>query len=290
MKISIIITAYNAEKYIRDTIDSCINQTYQNLEIIIVNDCSTDTTLQIIESYKDPRIRIINHDENLGCGLSKRTGINAATGEYFILLDSDDWLDLQFIKKAVDNIHKTNADIIEGRTIIVKQDDSTTYPPDCFEPKILKGNDKLVGDIIRTANNKLIKTTLSHNVQWNPSRFIEDTQTLIVLLYFANKVSRIDEPAFYYRRHKNGLFGQQDKVKINICQSLCYAEVALFLLNHWDSAHIAHIYLQSFYGTLLSIKYIRLTQPESLKQYEDELKRLVFLTLDINSKMINLII
>ena len=94
--ISVIIPVYNVEKYLRECLDSVINQTYKNLEIICVNDCSTDSSPEILEEYakKDRRIIIKKNPKNIGLGLTRNEGIKIASGEYIHCLDSDDWLEL----------------------------------------------------------------------------------------------------------------------------------------------------------------------------------------------------
>ena len=79
--ITVIINVYNGEKYIKKCLDSVIKQTYKNLEILIINDGSTDKTLNILKKYKDSRIRIINQD-NIGLSLSRNVGIDNAKGKY----------------------------------------------------------------------------------------------------------------------------------------------------------------------------------------------------------------
>ena len=96
--ISIIITAYNVEKTIEKAINSCINQTYKDLEIIVVEDCSTDSTKDIIKSINDPRIVLLENQTNQGAGMSRRIGTKAARGEFTGFLDGDDWLDSKFIQ------------------------------------------------------------------------------------------------------------------------------------------------------------------------------------------------
>lgn len=112
MKISVIIPVYNVEKYLRQCLDSVINQTYTNLEIICVNDCSTDSSLEILEEYakKDSRIIIINNETNCGLGLTRNHGYEYATGEYIHFLDSDDWIEQGLYEKLADVIAK-NGDI-----------------------------------------------------------------------------------------------------------------------------------------------------------------------------------
>jgi alpha-1,3-rhamnosyltransferase len=100
-KVSIIIPSYNGEKYIQETIESCLNQTYNNLEIIVVDDCSTDNTLKILESFRE-RILLNINKNNLGIVKNVNRGISLSTGDFFILLGHDDILD----KKHVENMLK----------------------------------------------------------------------------------------------------------------------------------------------------------------------------------------
>lgn len=101
-KISIIIPVYNVEKYIRQCLESVINQTYKNLEIIVVNDGTKDSSIKIVEEYlNDKRIKIINQN-NQGLSSARNKGLNEANGEYVFFLDSDDWLE----KDAIENLEK----------------------------------------------------------------------------------------------------------------------------------------------------------------------------------------
>ena len=90
--VSVIIPAYNAEKYLRESVDSILNQTYKNLEVIIINDCSTDGTLKIALDYEksDKRVRVINNPKNLGIGENRSLGIKSAKGEFICWQDADD--------------------------------------------------------------------------------------------------------------------------------------------------------------------------------------------------------
>lgn len=91
--VSIIVPVYNAEKYIGEAIKSVLNQTYPYFELIIVDDASTDRTTEIVRSFKDDRIRLIQHDKNRGPGAARNTAIKVAQGEWMAILDADDqWL------------------------------------------------------------------------------------------------------------------------------------------------------------------------------------------------------
>ena len=114
--ISIVTTCYNLEDYIEDCLVSLINQSYENLEIIVVNDCSTDNSLSIIKKIadKDSRIKIINNDINLGAGKSRKIGIESANGDYIMLVDGDDWITSNYLKTLYDSAKSNDADIVTG--------------------------------------------------------------------------------------------------------------------------------------------------------------------------------
>ena len=111
--ISIIVPVYNVELYIDACLDSIEQQTYKNLEIIVVEDCSTDNSTQAIKYHlKDNRIKLIQHENNSGLSAARNTGIEAATGEYMMFVDSDDIIDLNLIKTCVDCAIQTGAELI----------------------------------------------------------------------------------------------------------------------------------------------------------------------------------
>ena len=100
-KVSVIIPTYNSGKYIEECINSVINQTYTNLEIIVVDDCSNDNTLSILKKYKDKRIKLIKLEENKGVSYARNRGIDFSSGEFICFLDSDDYWYLDKIEKQV---------------------------------------------------------------------------------------------------------------------------------------------------------------------------------------------
>ena len=108
--ITIVINVYNREKYIKKCLDSIVNQTYKNLEILIVDDGSTDNTVKICKSYKDKRIRIIS-GKNTGISLARNVGIDNAKGNYLYYVDSDDFIELDTIEYLYKLIKKYNVDI-----------------------------------------------------------------------------------------------------------------------------------------------------------------------------------
>jgi glycosyltransferase involved in cell wall biosynthesis len=119
-KISVIVPVYNVEKYIARFLDSAINQTYKDLEIICINDGSNDKSLKILAQYgkTERRIKVIEADKNMGGGgyYARNAGLKAAAGEYIAFADSDDYLEPDFYEQLTAEALKTNADIICGST------------------------------------------------------------------------------------------------------------------------------------------------------------------------------
>lgn len=111
MLVSIIVPVFNVEKYVSRCIDSLIEQSYKNLQIIIVNDGSTDDSLQIIDKYNDPRIEIINK-KNGGLSSARNEGLKYVKGDYITFVDSDDWIDKSMIEIMVNQAKKYGAEIV----------------------------------------------------------------------------------------------------------------------------------------------------------------------------------
>ena len=103
-KVSVIIPVHNSEKYILECLNSVINQTYKNLEIIVIDDKSTDNSVDLIKSINDPRIKLIQLKENVGAGVARNKGIEISTGDYICFLDSDDYWKLKKIEKQMNFI------------------------------------------------------------------------------------------------------------------------------------------------------------------------------------------
>ena len=120
-KISIIIPVYNSSKYLDECLKSILSQTYSNLEIICVNDASTDNSLEILESFaqKDSRIKIISYEENKGQGYARNLAIDEATGEYIGFVDSDDTVEINYFEYLLNKSVEHGADISSANVLYV---------------------------------------------------------------------------------------------------------------------------------------------------------------------------
>ena len=165
MRVSIIIPVYKVEKYIRTCLESVLRQDYPDIEIVIVDDCSPDSSMEIakeIISTTDILTRIVTHKQNSGLSAARNSGINVSTGDALYFIDSDDELyDSSVISHLAQKLCSTNADIVAGNYQRVYKDNrmvSTRYS----QEKIFKGCSETIGsfcngDIPITAWNKLIK-------------------------------------------------------------------------------------------------------------------------------------
>ncbi|MBQ4615808.1 MAG: glycosyltransferase family 2 protein [Mailhella sp.] len=116
-KISIIIPFYNVERYIGECLDSVLSQSYQNLEVICVDDCGKDGSRAIVDSYaaRDERLKVLSLPGNRGIGPARNAGMDAMTGEYFLFLDSDDLLPEDAVLNLYETLVRTGADMVTGR-------------------------------------------------------------------------------------------------------------------------------------------------------------------------------
>lgn len=129
--VSVIIPCYNYGDLLPKTIDSVISQTYKNIEIIIINDGSTDDTEQVAKGYSNKHKNIFYHKQkNLGIVKTRNKGISLATGHYLIQLDADDWIDSNYIEKAVDIAEKNKVDIVYSDVTIFGRENKTVQYPE----------------------------------------------------------------------------------------------------------------------------------------------------------------
>ena len=121
-KISIIIPVYNVEPYLRRCLDSVVNQTLSDIEVICINDASTDSSLEILNEYakKDSRIKIVDFEENKNAANARNAGFKIANGEYLGFVDSDDYIDLDFYEKLYGIAKTKDADIVKGVLKIIQ--------------------------------------------------------------------------------------------------------------------------------------------------------------------------
>ena len=210
-KVSIIIPVYNVEKFLPRCLNSLTNQTLKDIEIICINDGSTDNSPKILEEYKnkDNRVVVINQ-ENSGVSASRNSGMKIAKGEYIGFVDSDDWVDLDFFEKLYNSAIKNGADIAVGGIIRTKPNKRTTlleFPKEEIMEDIYRKIE--LADIFEHCYvcGKIYKTEKikSLNILFEEGRIYEDMIWLPQILYSLTKMVAVPNTYYYYWRHANSL-------------------------------------------------------------------------------------
>ncbi len=131
-KISIIIPCYNSEAYLQKAVDSVLNQSLQELQIILVDDGSTDKTPVLLQQYKmqDNRVEVATHPQNRGLGAARNSGMEVATGEYLFFLDSDDYIHLNGLEVLYEHAKSSHLDILQAQYIVHEAGKKKVMPPD----------------------------------------------------------------------------------------------------------------------------------------------------------------
>ncbi len=201
--ISIIVPIYNAEKYLNKCLDSLVNQTKEDLEFILVNDGSTDSSEEIIKSYKDKRIKYFKN-KNQGIGKTRNFGIDKATGKYIMFLDSDDYLDVTACEKLYNKATKEKLDMVVFDFYRVEETLKEVIIPN-FENASLKQNPNLLLDINLGPCNKLIsrEVIIKNNTKFLENLKYEDTTFVVEVINNSKKIGKLNEFLHYYVIHSN---------------------------------------------------------------------------------------
>ncbi len=226
--ISVIVPVYNVEKYLRRCIDSIINQTYKNLEIILVDDGSPDSSGAICDEYakKDSRIKVI-HKENSGLSGARNAGIDAATGEYISFIDSDDYVNKDFCMILYKNIKADNSDICicgfehvtEPGSFIEKNAKETISTKQKLRGKqiisdyMMKVRYENMDGYWAIACNKLYKANLFSNIRYPIGRLHEDEFVIHNLLDNTDFVSVLSDKLYYYTQRPDSIMGKKSSFK-----------------------------------------------------------------------------
>lgn len=283
IKVSVVITAYNVEKYIKKAINSVLNQTYKNIEIVVVEDCSTDNTLKFIKGLQKSDlafpINLVQHKENVGAGLSRRDGIKASTGDFIMLLDADDWLNKDYIEHLVDKQKETGADIVGGG-ITYCYEDTDKFKTETFGTTVSEGFQKFTdyndGKIV-FLNNKIVRSTMYDTVEYCDRRYVEDTPVIMKLLYNANKVAYVNEAGYNYLQRNGSLCHDSSRWKHNLFCALCCAELIEWFKDK-PEPYKTIFGLGQFVEYLKAMNEIQVTKEEKqtyIEEYDQCMKYLV---------------
>ena len=243
--ISVIVPVYNVENYIERCLNSIINQTYKNIEIVCVNDGSTDNSLNILNKFqkKDSRIKIISQ-ENQGLSEARNVGIKNSSGKYIGFVDSDDWVDLDYYEKLYNALIDSKSDFAcantkffdNGKISYIKFQQNQIFSE--FDKEIDNYKNGSVWD-------KLYKKSLfiENDIKFIKGRYFEDNIVLLQLSYYSKKVVTINSVSYYYFNNNNSITREINSEKE--------------LKRQQDMYYMCEVILNYFYNKNVSKKVIK---------------------------------
>ena len=225
--ISVIIPVYNVEDYLHVCLNSVLNQSYEDLEIICVDDVSTDSSLEILEYFakKDSRIKILKNDHNGGCGFSRNQGLEVAKGKYVSFLDADDWFSPDTLEIAIKKAEEDNLDLVLFKTIVFYEEPRRFGHERYYDMEFMNKFDNKVFnhwdldktklfDLSNAAWNKLYRKSFldENNLRFpNENLLHEDNPFFYKLITSAERVTIINKYLHNRRRRPNSLITLSDE-------------------------------------------------------------------------------
>ena len=279
-KVSIIVPIFNTSQYLVKCIKSIMNQSYKNLEIILINDGSTDNSLELCQrlALEDDRIKVFSQ-ENKGLSTTRNLGIGYATGDYICFIDSDDYLENDMIEVLLKNAISANADVSSIRAFVHTRDgEIRKYSNDPRSINIYDNIDKIVnayanGNISIAMWDKMFKKTFIEKVRFSPDVYQEDADFMLRLCMNGGIFVCDTKECYHYIKHKNNSITSQLSDKI-------------FLLREWALKSYQHIMLKfgdSHRDDAEKILFNSLSH--ILKMYLRDINDKKILLLDYNDKL-----
>lgn len=208
-KVSIVVAAYNVEKFIERCLKSLVNQSFNDIEIIVVNDGSSDGTVSIIEKYKSNHTNILLiNQKNQGLSAARNTGIEYSNSKYIAFIDGDDYVKETYVERMFEAIEQSNSDLVICDFIKVWEDENFNITKTKhynvnsrnLNKNIMKNFLTLHDEPFVVAWNKLFRTSIikKNKIYFENRAFFEDVGFLPRYLWFASKVISLNESLYYY--------------------------------------------------------------------------------------------
>lgn len=265
IKISVIIPVYNTEKYLDQCLNSILLQTLEEIEIIVVNDNSTDNSLNIIKEYikKDNRIILIDKKKNEGVSQARNSGIEAAQGKYIFCIDSDDWIEEKCLEEMYERAISYNADVvITDFYFDLAEKNRVYYAVDQESENIVMSKQEIFKNILEQKKtlpaiwNKLIKKELyiKNNIKFPVGISVgEDLLVTTILLYFSEKIVKLNKAYLHYVQRENSITKQY---KFSILTDIYFVlkEIEKFFYNNNFNIKLDYLILNHLSIWIFNIK------------------------------------
>lgn len=232
--VSIIVPVYNVERYLRACLQSIVGQTYKNLEIIILNDGSTDSTGKICDEFStDPRVKVV-HKGNAGLSATRNLGFAMSKGPYVIFIDSDDWMEANMVEVMVNTMEETDADIVISR-YVEEYTNKKRERADRLASGAYEGKDPVrlcLEDRINSCVwNKLCRREVIVK-EFPINRKYEDHATVYAWFAAARRAVFINDVLYHYRQRASGIIYSKDKAQLAYDCFLAELERYNFAMNN----------------------------------------------------------
>lgn len=278
--ISIIMPVYNSEKYVSEAIESVCNQSYENWELLIVNDGSTDHTQEIIENYseKDSRIKVF-HRKNEGVSMARNFALNQIRGEYVTFIDSDDAYHTDRVKKMYQVFEQnTNCDIVFSRHKEFTGKLNTREVSGTEE--IVISDDDILKKVISDSKNHfiwnmMIKSEIAKKEKFAPIRFAEDFCYVRDCAWHCRQMAVLDEVLYFYRRdNANAMTSHFFSEKYILDYMKLVENIYGFCKNHelediFYKKMVAHEYAQNSMRIRKSTSYLKFVTCMNNKEFRE---------------------
>lgn len=256
-KISVIVPVYNVEKYIRRCLDSLVNQSFKEMEIILVDDCSTDQSLEICKEYQQTyeNVIVVQHEKNKGISATRNTGIRMAQGEYIGFIDSDDWVDINMYEEMYTQLINNKVDIVICAYNEVV--DNQIIRGNLYRDEKILAKEQLVNEYLKyTINssvwNKLFKKSLfiNNEIYFPEGKIYEEQYLTYELLKKCSKIKILNKPfVFYNRRPESYTTSKLSTKHLDALEEMKKIKMNLVENNEYDK-----------YGKVYSVRCYRVIQ------------------------------
>ena len=267
--ISVVVPVYNVEHYLKKCVDSICHQTYRNLEIILVDDGSTDRSGSLCDEFatSDSRIRVI-HKSNGGLSDARNAGMELASGEWWMFVDSDDYIAPDTAETLLLAAVENHCEIAVCNMMRIYEDGKQEpfYCP-VTEPTIWAGEQRFETLRQPSVCNKLFRADLFKELRFPKRKFYEDTFVYHVLAHRANRIALTGLSGYYYLSRRESILGQSQFTDRYFDYVEAIHERAMFLFNHGISRYGEEACLSLYAAIVNSTKNIRKT-PQNAEHFQ----------------------
>lgn len=251
-QISIIVPVYNREKQLQRCIDSLVNQTYKNIQIVLINDGSTDRSKEIIDinqkKYPDKILAI--HTENQGVSMARNEGIEAAQGDYIGFVDSDDYVDKDMFLKLIEKAQMEDYDMVACNTWALYPKKKVLIDSAIHDHQSIH---QLLIDAYAVLWNKIYKREIIQSIRFKKDVWYEDVLFLYEVYPQLKKVGRVDEALYYYVQNEGSITYTYNEKLYQLIENMDDILRYYRKNNYYDlySKELEYSYVRYLYGTFI---------------------------------------